>query len=91
MNPVGLFAKTDLVGIAVFARKDLFWTLAGELVQVMIIRYLAMEIVLTVHKATLIEYSCKDGLRTKPLEFEFHLHFPCGSPSTVLSDFRQSA
>ena len=25
------------------------------------------------------------------LEFEFHLQFPCGSPSTELSDFRQSA
>ena len=25
------------------------------------------------------------------LEFEFHLQLPCGSPSTELSDFRQSA
>ena len=25
------------------------------------------------------------------LEFEFHLQFPCGSPSTELSDFRQPA
>ena len=25
------------------------------------------------------------------LEFEFHLQFPCGTPSTELSDFRQSA
>ena len=25
------------------------------------------------------------------LEFEFRLQFPCGSPSTELSDFRQSA
>ena len=28
---------------------------------------------------------------TTSLEFEFHLQFPCGSPSTELSDFRQSA
>ena len=34
VNPVGLYAKTDLVGISVFASKDLFWTLTGELVQV---------------------------------------------------------
>ena len=27
---------------------------------------------------------------TSPLEFEFHLQFPCGSPSTELSDFHQS-
>ena len=34
----------------------------------------------------------KEGeLATTSLEFEFHLHFLCGSPSTVLSDFRQSA
>ena len=26
-----------------------------------------------------------------PLEFEFHLQFPCGSPSTKLPNFRQSA
>ena len=33
----------------------------------------------------------KEGeLATMPLEFEFHLQFPCGSPSTELSDFRQS-
>lgn len=63
VNPVGLFAKTELVGIAVFASKDLFWTLTGELVQVIIIRYLAMEIILTVDKATLSRiYSCKDSL-----------------------------
>ena len=34
------------------------------------------------------------GIRTyttTSLEFEFHLQFPCGSPSTELSDFRQSA
>ena len=29
--------------------------------------------------------------RPTPLEFEFHLQFPCGSPSTDLSDFRHSA
>ena len=34
----------------------------------------------------------KEGeLVTTPLEFEFHLQFPCGSPSTELSYFRQSA
>ena len=34
----------------------------------------------------------KDGeLATMSLEFEFHLQFPCDSPSTKLSDFRQSA
>ena len=35
----------------------------------------------------------KEGeLATLPLEFEFHLQFQgCGSPSTELSDFRQSA
>ena len=34
----------------------------------------------------------KEGeLATRSLEFEFHLQFPCGSPSTELSDFRQSA
>ena len=32
----------------------------------------------------------KGELATMPLEFEFHLQFPCGSPSTELSDFRQS-
>ena len=30
-------------------------------------------------------------LATTSLEFEFHFQFPCGSPSTGLSDFRQSA
>ena len=30
-------------------------------------------------------------LATTSLEFEFHLQFPCGFPSTKLSDFRQSA
>ena len=30
-------------------------------------------------------------LATTSLEFEFRLQFPCGSPSTELSDFRQSA
>ena len=34
----------------------------------------------------------KEGeLATTSLEFGFHLQFPCGSPSTELSDFRQSA
>jgi len=34
----------------------------------------------------------KEGdLGTASLEFEFHLQFPCGSPSTELLDFRQSA
>ena len=34
----------------------------------------------------------KEGeLATTALEFEFHLQFPCGFPSTELSDFRQSA
>ena len=34
----------------------------------------------------------KEGERvTTSLEFEFHLQLPCGSPSTELSDFRQSA
>ena len=34
----------------------------------------------------------KEGeLATTSLEFEFHLQFPCGFPSTELSDFRQSA
>ena len=33
----------------------------------------------------------KEGeLATTPLEFEFHLQLPCGSPLTELSDFRQS-
>ena len=34
----------------------------------------------------------KEGdLATKSLEFEFHVPFLCGCPSTELSDFRQSA
>ena len=34
----------------------------------------------------------KEGeLAITSLEFEFHIQFPCGSPSTELSDFRQSA
>ena len=34
----------------------------------------------------------KEGeLATWSLELEFHLQFPCGSPSTELSDFCQSA
>ena len=33
----------------------------------------------------------KEGeLQTTSLEFEFHLQFSCGSPSTDLSDFSQS-
>jgi len=31
------------------------------------------------------------GLATTSLEFEFCLQFPCGFPSTELSDFHQSA
>ena len=31
----------------------------------------------------------KEG-KLASVEFEFHLQFPCGSPSTELSDFRQS-
>ena len=33
----------------------------------------------------------KGELATTFPEFEFHLQFPCGSPSTELSDFHQSA
>ena len=33
----------------------------------------------------------EEELTTTSQEFEFHLQFPCGSPSTELSDFRQSA
>ena len=34
----------------------------------------------------------KEGeLATTSLEFEYHLQYPCGSPSTELSDLRQSA
>ena len=34
----------------------------------------------------------KEGeLATTSVESEFHLQFPCGSPSTELSNFRQSA
>ena len=33
----------------------------------------------------------EEELVTMSLEFEFHLRFPCGSPSTELWDFRQSA
>ena len=34
----------------------------------------------------------KEGeLATTTLEFEYHLQYPCGSPSTELSDLRQSA
>ena len=33
----------------------------------------------------------KGELATTSLEFQFRLQFPCGSPSTELSDFRQSA
>ena len=32
----------------------------------------------------------EEELATTSLEFEFHLQFPCGSPSTELSDFRKS-
>ena len=40
------------------------------------------------HVLTVIQWSLQ--LR-RPLEFEFHLQFPCGTPSTELSDFCQSA
>ena len=33
----------------------------------------------------------KGELATMSLEFEFHLQFPCGCPSTELSNFHQSA
>ena len=33
----------------------------------------------------------EEELATESLEFEFHLQLPCGSPSTELPDFRQSA
>ena len=33
----------------------------------------------------------KGELATTSLEIEFHVQFLCGSPSTELSDFRQSA
>ena len=33
----------------------------------------------------------EEELATTPLDFEFHLQFLCGCPSTELSDFRQSA
>ena len=33
----------------------------------------------------------EEELATTSLEFGFHFQFPCGSPSTELSDFRQSA
>ena len=34
----------------------------------------------------------KEGeLATTSLEFEYHLQYPCGSPSTELSDLCQSA
>ena len=43
-------------------------------------------------RGALVEGREKEGeLATTSLEFEFHLQFPCGSPSTELSDFRQSA
>ena len=33
----------------------------------------------------------KERSQLRSLEFEFHLQFPCDSPSTELSDFCQSA
>ena len=33
----------------------------------------------------------KESLQLRLPEFEFYLQFACGSPSTELSDFRQSA
>ena len=38
-----------------------------------------------------LEAGREKELATTSLEFEFHLQFPYGSPSTELSDFRQSA
>ena len=57
------------------------------------------------HNISMADISCEQALRgalaagrekegelaTLSLEFEFPLQFPCGSPSTELSDFRQSA
>ena len=57
------------------------------------------------HNISMADMACEQALRgalavgrekegelaTLSLEFEFHLQFPCGSPSTELSDFRQSA
>ena len=37
------------------------------------------------------EWEKKGGLATTSLEFDFDLQFPCGSPLTELSDFRQLA
>ena len=44
------------------------------------------------HRGALAAGREKEGeLATLSLEFKFPLQFPCGSPSTELSDFRQSA
>ena len=57
------------------------------------------------HNISMADISCEQALRgalaagrekegelaTLSLEFKFPLQFPCGSPSTELSDFRQSA
>ena len=43
-------------------------------------------------RGDLAEGRKKEGeLATTSLEFEFHLQYPCGSPSTELSDLLQSA
>ena len=41
--------------------------------------------------ALVAEREKEGGFATTSLEFEFHLQFPCGFPSTELSDFRQPA
>lgn len=41
--------------------------------------------------ALAVGWKKKGELTTTSLEFEFHLQFLCGSPSTELSDFQQSA
>ena len=41
--------------------------------------------------ALVAEWEKEGELATTSLEFEFHLQFPCGSVSTELPDFCQSA
>ena len=59
-----------------------------------------MQINFLVDKVTVISEQALQGtlaagweeegeLATTSLEFEFYLQFPCGSPQTELSDFRQ--
>ena len=42
-------------------------------------------------RALVAQQEKEEELATTSLEFEFLLQFPWGSPSTELSDFRQSA